>query len=74
MFYKIVDIYKDKSKTVDNYFLVFKIRKLKVENTDILSFDLEPIIFNCLKKVIVYIKQALRIPAIVKIQSFKKLY
>ncbi len=56
MFYKIINIRKDKFKTVDNRFLTFRIGELKIEDTDILTFNLESIVFNCLKEVIVYVK------------------
>ncbi len=56
IFYKIINIYKDKFKTVGNCSLAFKIEELKVEDTDILAFDFESVVFGCLKKVIVYIK------------------
>ena len=56
IFYKIINIRKDKFRTVDNRSLVFEIGELKVEDTDILTFNFESIIFNCLKEVVVYIK------------------
>ena len=56
MFYKIINICKNKSGTVDNYSLVFEIEELKVENTDILTFDFKSIVFGCLKEIVVYIK------------------
>ncbi len=56
MFYKIINICENKSGTVDNYSLTFEIRELKVENIDILTFNLESIVFGYLKKVVVYIK------------------
>jgi len=56
MFYKIINICKDKSRTVGDYSLAFGIRELKVEDIDILAFDLESIVFGCLKEIVVYIK------------------
>ncbi len=51
-----MNIYKDKSETVGNRSLTFKIKELKVEDIDILAFDLESVIFGCLKEIVVYIK------------------
>jgi len=56
MFYKIINICEDKSKTIDNRSLAFKIEELKVEDTDILTFDLESIILGYLKEIVIYIK------------------
>ncbi len=55
-FYKIMNICEDKSGIVDDCSLVFGIEELKVEDTDILTFDFESVVFNCLKEVVVYIK------------------
>ena len=55
-FYKIMNIYEDKSKTVGDCSLAFEIEKLRVEDTDILTFDFESIVFDCLKEVVVYVK------------------
>ncbi len=51
-----MNIYKDKSGTVGNCSLILRIEELKVEDIDILAFDLESIVFGCLKEVVVYIK------------------
>ncbi len=55
MFYEIMNICKDKFRTVGDCFLAFGIGELKVEDIDILVFDLESIVFG-LKEVVVYIK------------------
>jgi len=55
-FYEIMNIRKDKSRTIGDCSLIFKIGELKVEDIDILAFDFESIVFGCLKKVVVYIK------------------
>ncbi len=51
-----MNIRKDKSKTVNNRSLVFGIKELKIEDIDILVFNLEFIVFGCLKEVVVHIK------------------
>ncbi len=51
-----MNICKNKSKTVGNCSLTFKIEELKVEDINILTFDFESIIFGYLKEVVVYIK------------------
>ncbi len=51
-----MNIYEDKSKTVGDCSLAFEIEKLRVEDTDILTFDFESIVFDCLKEVVVYVK------------------
>ncbi len=51
-----MNICKNKSKTVGDRSLVFKIGKLRVEDTDILALDLESVVFGCLKEVVVHIK------------------
>ncbi len=56
MFYKIINIYKDKSRTVSDCSLALGIEELKVEDTDILAFNFKSIVFGCLKEVVVYIK------------------
>ncbi len=56
MFYEIINIRENKSGIVDDYSLVFRIGELKIEDTDILAFDLESVVLDCLKEVIVYIK------------------
>ncbi len=73
-FYKIINICKDKSRTVDNRSLTFGIGELKVEDTDILAFDFESIVFNCLREVVVYVKWTLKTPAIIEIQSSGELW
>ncbi len=67
-----MDICEDKSKTVGDCSLAFKIGELKIEDIDILSFDFEPIVFNCLREVVVYIKRTLRVSAIVGVQSSRE--
>ncbi len=56
MFYEIINIYKDKSGTVNDRSLAFGIGELKVEDTDILAFDFESIVFGYLREVVVYVK------------------
>ena len=73
IFYKIINIRENKSRTIGNRSLAFEIGELRVENTDILTFDLESIVFGYLKEVIVYIKWILKVPAIVEIRSSGKL-
>ncbi len=51
-----MNICEDKSGTVGDRSLAFKIGELRVENTDILTFDFESVVFGCLRKVVVYIK------------------
>ena len=51
-----MNIREDKFRTVGNRSLAFKIKKLKVEDIDILTFDFEFVVFGCLKKVVIYIK------------------
>jgi len=51
-----MNIHKDKSRTVGNRSLAFRIEELRVKDTDILIFDFESIVFGYLKKVVVYIK------------------
>ena len=72
-FYEVINISEDKSKTVGNCSLTFKIRKLKVEDTDILAFDLEFIVYGNLNKIIVYIRRTLKTPVIVEVQSSNEL-
>jgi len=72
--YKIINICKDKSRTVNDHSLTFKIGKLKVENTDILTFDLESIVLGYLKKIIVHIKWTLKTPTIVEVRSSGELW
>jgi len=55
-FYKIINICKDKFGIVGDRSLVFGIGELRVENTDILVFDFESVVFGCLREVVVYIK------------------
>ncbi len=56
MFYEIMNIREDKSGTVGDRSLAFGIKELRVEDTDILVFDLESVVFGCLREVVVYIK------------------
>ncbi len=51
-----MNICEDKSGTVGDRFLTFKIRELRVEDIDILTFDFESIVLGCLKEVVVHIK------------------
>jgi len=56
MFHEIMNIRKDKSETVGDRSLAFRIGELRIEDIDILAFDLESIVFDCLKEVVVHIK------------------
>ncbi len=56
MFYEIINICKDKSGTVGDRSLAFRIGELKVEDIDILTFNLESVVFGCLKEIVIYIK------------------
>ncbi len=51
-----MNICENKSRTIDDCSLAFGIEELKIENTDILTFDFESIVFGCLKEIIIYIK------------------
>jgi len=51
-----MNIREDKSRTVGDRSLAFRIEELKVEDTDILTFDFESVVFGYLKEVVVHIK------------------
>ena len=56
IFYKIINIYKDKSRTVSDCSLALGIEELKVEDTDILAFNFKSIVLGYLKEIVVHIK------------------
>jgi len=55
-FYEIINICEDKSGTIGDHFLAFGIGELRVEDIDILTFDLKSIVFNYIREIVIYIK------------------
>ena len=56
MFHEIMNIRKDKSGTVGDRSLALGIGELRVEDTDILAFDLESVVFGYLREIVVHVK------------------
>ena len=69
-----MNIREDKSRTVGDRSLAFRIEELKVEDTDILTFDFESVVFGYLKEVVVHIKWTLKVPTIVEVRSSGELW
>jgi len=56
MFYEIINIRENKSRIIGDCSLTFGIGKLKIEDTDILTFNFESIVLGYLKEIVVHIK------------------